>query len=526
MNETVFPSARRQAFQFDEEPHDSVMPNSAHAGALGWRLTVPWLVFLLALGFGVAAAIVYSRIGLTLSHPDSRAHLVVARRVLDSLTPGWRQIGAVWLPLPHLINLFPVQIDLFYRTGLFAVGVSVLSFGAAAFAVSRAISSVTGSPLAALAGSAILVLNPNLLYIQSTPMTEPMFIASVALAVTFGLDWLAGARWPRAAHLTGLSLAAACLTRYEGWAVSAVLVGVGTYVLLRQGHRPAAVLRRAAAVAAYPAGAIAAFFVLSRLTIGEWFASPLFMRANPAKGRALDAAVQVIQGLCSVEHTAVVLLAAAGMLIVAAAGLRPSSRATSLLALSLVAPIVFPWHAYYEGHPFRARYMIQLLPAIALLAGVAVGCLGRARNAAAVLVMAVAAITTPPFDFLAPMLHEAQWDLRKSVQRQKVVAYLDAHYRGERILISMGGLAHFMHETSAARLDIRDFIHEGSGGLWTRALEHPGDYAGWIVIKADDVQRRDRLLAILKTRAGFVEGFSKVAEGGGVALYRRRETTD
>ena len=73
---------------------------------------------------GVLAAIHYYRVGLTLAHYDARAHLVVARRVLDSLTPGWQQIGAVWLPLPHLLNLLPVQVDAWYRTGASGVAIS------------------------------------------------------------------------------------------------------------------------------------------------------------------------------------------------------------------------------------------------------------------------------------------------------------------------------------------------------------------------------------------------------------------
>src|SRR5262245_33928151 len=82
--------------------------------------------FAALLGGGVA--LYYASRGLALSHYDAKAHLVVARRILDSLTPSWEQIGAVWLPLPHLINALPVQIDWFYRTGAFAIGVSVVSF--------------------------------------------------------------------------------------------------------------------------------------------------------------------------------------------------------------------------------------------------------------------------------------------------------------------------------------------------------------------------------------------------------------
>ena len=85
---------------------------------------------------GAAAAIGYTRAGLALSHYDARAHLVVARRIFDSITPGWEQIGAVWLPLPHVLNALPVQVDLFYRTGWSAIALSVAALGLGAASMS------------------------------------------------------------------------------------------------------------------------------------------------------------------------------------------------------------------------------------------------------------------------------------------------------------------------------------------------------------------------------------------------------
>jgi hypothetical protein len=75
---------------------------------------------------GSAAAFSYASAGLSLSHYDARAHLVVARRIIDSLLPGWQQVGGVWLPLPHIVNMLPVQIDWMYRTGASAIACSVL----------------------------------------------------------------------------------------------------------------------------------------------------------------------------------------------------------------------------------------------------------------------------------------------------------------------------------------------------------------------------------------------------------------
>src|SRR4051794_34293477 len=92
---------------------------------------------------GAAVALHYHHLGLTLSHYDARGHLVVARRIFDSITPGWQQIGAVWLPLPHLLNALPVQIDLLYRTGASAVAVSIASYAITTAAIARIVRRVT-----------------------------------------------------------------------------------------------------------------------------------------------------------------------------------------------------------------------------------------------------------------------------------------------------------------------------------------------------------------------------------------------
>ena len=104
---------------------------------------LPWLLAAAAALAGTAAWAVFFRAGLVLSHYDAKAHLVVARRVIDNLTPGWQQIGAVWLPLPHLIEILPTQVDLFYRTGAFASLVSIGCLDITTYAAARLILLVT-----------------------------------------------------------------------------------------------------------------------------------------------------------------------------------------------------------------------------------------------------------------------------------------------------------------------------------------------------------------------------------------------
>ena len=132
-----------------------------------------------SLGIGAAAA------STTLSSASRSATTTRARTsssraaILDSLTPGWQQIGAVWLPLPHLLNMLPVQVDALYRTGASGdrdLGASAWRVAAWALArLDRRDAPARAS--AAVAGAALLVANPNVLYLQSTPMTEPLLFA-------------------------------------------------------------------------------------------------------------------------------------------------------------------------------------------------------------------------------------------------------------------------------------------------------------------------------------------------------------
>jgi len=161
---------------------------------------------------GTVAAAVYWSAGLSLSHYDAKAHLVVARRILDSLTPSWEQIGAVWLPLPHVLNALPVQIDWMYQTGASAILISVVSFALTVASLSALVMRVTGSPWGAGLAAALFATNPNVLYLQSTPMTEP------ALSLTAPIP--PGAARPGSKARTAAVRSSACSgdrARWDWW---------------------------------------------------------------------------------------------------------------------------------------------------------------------------------------------------------------------------------------------------------------------------------------------------------------------
>ena len=480
----------------------------------------PKLLAGLSLVVGVLAAWFYARRGLTLSHYDAKAHLVVARRVLDSLTPEYSQIGAVWLPLPHLLNLLPVQIDAFYRTGASAVAFSILAFGLACYAIARIVMHATGSHAGTMLAVAVFALDPDVLYLQSTPMTEPLLFGLTLLSVSLVYDWIesGAAQTPRAA---GAALIAACLTRYEAWFVMAALLALSAVALVRRGVPPGVALKAAARLAAFPAAAIVAFILHSRFTIGEWFVTGGFFVTDPrTMGNVLGSFLQVSYGIRKLTSDPLVVLALSGVGMVLVRGWTSRDRAPQLVVLALAAFLVLPTYAFYEGHPFRMRYMIAPVVGVAVFCGVALGTLrGRTQRLALAAAGIVLAMTLRPLSATAPMVEEAQWDRANSAGRHKVTECLMLGYHHEPILASMGSLAHYMQELSSEGLGVRDFVHEGNLPYWQDAIESPKGRVGWILME-EKAEGGDVLAQRARASSEFLLGFTRVCAGGGVALYK------
>ena len=142
--------------------------------------------------------------------------------------------------------------------------------------------------------------------------------------------------------------------------------------------------------------------------------------------------------------------------------------------------------------------------------------------ALAAALLTASAIESPPWSLQAPMLEEAQWDVPRTIERRRVTDCLRGGYDEEKIVASMGSLAHYMQELSRDGFDISDFVHEGNGAIWELALAtEPAAHAGWMIVE-EQSEGGDILARRMREDVTFAARMTRVCAGGGVALYKRQ----
>ena len=183
----------------------------------------------------IAALVWYYAHQQILLYGDAVAHINIARRVVDtrSWLSSFFQLGTVWLPLPHILMLPFVWNRVLWISGIAGSVSSMVAYVAGALGIFRLVSARAPSAAAYLA-AAIYALNPNLLYMQTTAMNEPLFLAFFIWAIVCFDEWLratSGQMGPtairrspeRALEGCGIALAGGAATRYDGWFFGAIM---------------------------------------------------------------------------------------------------------------------------------------------------------------------------------------------------------------------------------------------------------------------------------------------------------------
>jgi hypothetical protein len=136
----------------------------------------------------------------------------------------------------------------------------------------------------------IYAANPNLIYLQTTAMTESLYLALFVWAVVYFSEFVRelspNDKSPGAASLSlmksGLCVAAACLTRYDGWFLAAVLCVAAVGVTLKHNHQ---ILRRSLAKFVFLAAVSPALWLAYNAII---YRNPLEFADGPYSARAIE----------------------------------------------------------------------------------------------------------------------------------------------------------------------------------------------------------------------------------------------
>jgi hypothetical protein len=197
-----------------------------------------WLLTGLCAVVSIGALIFYYHQGAILLYGDAVAHINIARRVFDSRTPTLFGLGTVWLPLPHLLDIPFIANHRMWQSGLGGSIPSMLSYLAGTLGVFRLVRGLA-SRSAAWIAALIYALNPNLIYMQATAMTEPLYLALFIWAAVYFADFARSASAePRRANRSlakcGLMTALAMLVRYDGWFLAAVIAVAALIVIWRE----------------------------------------------------------------------------------------------------------------------------------------------------------------------------------------------------------------------------------------------------------------------------------------------------
>lgn len=484
----------------------------------------------------ILSFVIYFRRGDLLLYGDAVAHINIARRVFDSRTPGLLQLGTVWLPLPHLLMIPFLLSNWMWRTGVGGSIPSMVAYVFGTVGIFRLVrdelaSTSTAGPmirLAAWLAAIIYAVNPNLIYLQATAMTEPLYLALFIWALVYFNRFVResstrGDTQPSRASSSlvkcGICLAAACWTRYDGWFLAGAMGGAAIAVGLRAHSRVRTLqvgkflLLAAAAPVLWLAYNAIVYRNPLEFATGPYSAKAIEQRSpNPSHPGTHDLRTAFRYFLKSAEMNLAredwqkfwILLALAGMTAIMIQG-QGSGRGWPLLLLWIPLPF-YTLSVAYSGVPifvpawwpfshYNVRYGLQLLPAFAVFVALAVYLVAgwlRRRTLKLVTVAAglifvaasYASIWSAPVSFREAVVNSRG---RIAVERE-LADFVKALPPDSTLLMYLGNHVGALQQ---AGVPLRRVINEGNhrtwkqpvdlDGLWERALAHPGEYADFVV---------------------------------------------
>lgn len=459
---------------------------------------------------GIALALVsafffihYYQNGLGLAYNDARSHLDIGRRVVEGLKPGLAQLGSVWLPLPHILMIPTIWNDFMWHSGLSGAIVSMISFVVTGIFIHAWLTYVRVGRIGRLIAIVLFATNINILYLQSTAMTELLLMATMMGASYFMLRWHHKQKLIDSIYGAGFVMAST-LIRYEGWfLLMAAVALIGYHMLRKKGYKAME-------------GMIILFGTLAGFGIFLWllwnqliFNDALYFAFGPfsahaqqsqleqagvllTKGNILLSLKIYIYALAYNAGTFSALLAAIGALFMWTD--RKIASDLRVGGLLLLVPIAFNITALYLGHSvlfiqgisgdtwFNVRYGAMAIPAVVILVGYLVHRFRHLRFAIIGLLALVTFFSIVSQD--AVTIDDARvGSSQKNVSQ--VSGYLHDNVADKPGFILVSAASHDAIIFSSG-LPMKRFIHEGTGAYWDTAITVPDRWARWIIMRTND----------------------------------------
>jgi hypothetical protein len=442
---------------------------------------------LMAAAIAIAAARWTFAHGYVLYYGDAESHFDIARRILDSRTPGVEQLGTGWLPFTHIVLIPFVMHGDWWRTGFGGTVPSAACLAIAAIFFFAAAERAFHSQAAAFGAMLVFLLNPNMLYLSATPMTEPVFAASVA-ALLFATLWFRDSQSIWALLLAAAASNAASLTRYEGWFL---IPFAALYLLIVAKNKWLAILFGALASLAPLAWlGYNRFYDGDALDFyrGQWSALGIYRR-QLAQGMQKYPGDHDWRKAVEYYSAAVQLAVGRPVLILGAAGIFAAlwKRAWWPVLLLTLSPVFYVMGMHSAGNPifvptlyphswYNTRYALAALPLAAVCGGSLVALIPAGWNwywhwPAALVVAAVPALAWGPHpESICWKESEVNSVTRREWTRQ-AASFLQANYRhDDGIIFPFGDMTGVLRE---AGIPLREGLYDGNGAAFEMALNRP-----------------------------------------------------
>ncbi len=529
--------------------------NELHSPVVGRRIpgTVP--VAVLAGLASLLASAWFVTSGLALAYGDALSHLTIARRLADTMTePGLGQLGTVWLPVPHLL-LAPFVLTLWaWQSGWGAAALGACCLAATASGLYRTAARWGLGLTARLVAVAVAVLNPSMLYLHSTALTEPVLIAGIAGTLAGLSNWATKRRRLSSGELAvfaGIPAAVATMSRYEGWAlVAGGALFVAVLAWLRD-RTPGAVVRYAFGFAVVPFATMLWWLAHNWVTYHDPFA----FVSGPYSASALQADL-VAQGLTTKGDAgsslatialAVATTAGAGTVVLAGLSLvvmllvERSARRWLFVAFTATTT-AFMFVSLYTGQAvifnpassatsvWNNRYGMAALLGLALVIGIATDEVslrlgrrapGKTRPRRLVLAALVAVVlagqavwASGDWATRALVLGEAVTQVSNTGPRE-AADWLGSHYDGGHIVLDESVAANNI--LPLAGISLREYYLRSNDQLFEEALADLSGHARWLWVSDSDADAVGRVAAAMP---GFDTRFAPAFAAEGVTIYR------